>query len=741
MPRVMVIMLCFSLAAVVVTSQRCEIKKELESVIADCRRMNFYAVPSEQLPSDTTELLLDHNNIQKLSSSAFANLTSIVRLSLRFNSLSHLSKDSLIHLPNLENLDVSHNPIWISESSLPRGVFSQNTLLKTLILPEGEIPASAIAGLDNLEMLQVAFSPTGDSTLPEVISTLPSLKILNLSYGRIQNLNSTMLDLIRNSSIEVLMFINSQITYVEPNLFKDFVNLRTINLACNEVQGSAFADVMQAFSVLGSTPLDTLILDAVNKEYPVMLRREDFCTDVRRVKRLSIKSNHIIGVYVDVFPCLRMEVLSFGYFNTPYFMSPILDIDDLWPLVTNIPIHTLDASYMFSMGRAFKERYCNSENPLFNDDYFPPSWESLPIVQSNITFSGDINSSAKRTIPPNIKYIDLNHFRMHPTGERYIFKPINLNNSLAVYNASYTQLVDKFPVTGNLWNLQIVDVSHSGLRAITKEASESFKDYVNLRHLILSHNQLFESGSDFDDTFAYLAELVSIDLSYNGITFMHNRVFAKNGNLEEILLNHNSLDHTTTLLLSSNTNLEYVDLSHNQFTHLSDSMMKELDHLTNQVKLDISHNSFVCNCDAINFIKWVNETEVFIVGHHLLECSYHNQTKQILHFPVEALEEECQKPDFDLMLKRILLGVLLPTVFIITSMSIAYKLRWHIRWNYYSLIRYYRKKSCKDQLQLAPNMALVASGCVMFSIRVRVHKAIPLAPNLHMLCNKATVSA
>ncbi|ELU18365.1 hypothetical protein CAPTEDRAFT_60935, partial [Capitella teleta] len=72
---------------------------------------NFYAVPSEQLPSDTTELLLDHNNIQELSSSAFANLTSIVRLSLRFNSLSHLSKDSLIDLPNLENLDVSHNPI------------------------------------------------------------------------------------------------------------------------------------------------------------------------------------------------------------------------------------------------------------------------------------------------------------------------------------------------------------------------------------------------------------------------------------------------------------------------------------------------------------------------------------------------------------------------------------------------------------------------------------------------------
>jgi hypothetical protein len=69
----------------------------------------------------------------------------------------------------------------------------------------------------------------------------------------------------------------------------------------------------------------------------------------------------------------------------------------------------------------------------------------------------------------------------------------------------------------------------------------------------------------------------------------------------------------------------------------------------------------------------------------------------LLHFNVDRLKEECAKPDFDLMLKRLLIGILFPCVFIITAMSIAYRFRWHIRWQYYSVRRHYRRKSLLEE--------------------------------------------
>ena len=424
---------------------------------------------------------------------------------------------------------------------------------------------------------------------------------------------------------------------------------------------------MKAVSVLGSTPLETLILDGVNRDKAVFVRAEDFCTDVRRVKRLSVKSDRIIAVDLDILPCVKnIEVLSTGYFNMPYFSVPVLSEVMLGDLdLSAFSIESVDVSNMFSFGPGYGDKYCHDRAPISNDDFFPPPLESFPLIDSNLTLMKADNVSF--WFPSGIRFLDISHFglQLMTIRPRYYDRPITINNSLMVLNASYNEQVMSragFPAIGNLWQLQILDLSHNGIQSIGKEAQDASKDSINLRYFNMSHNRLFESGSDFEDTFSELHELVSINLSNNGIELLHNKTFANNSNLEEILLSDNNLDYTTTLLVSANPKLKFIDLSNNHFHHLSDGMMAELDQLAGQVMVDISNNPFVCGCEAITFIRWLNKTQVDILKADQLTCSYHDASVSLLHFKPAILVKECAKANFKGMLKNLLLGFLTPTI-------------------------------------------------------------------------------
>lgn len=444
----------------------------------------------------------------------------------------------------------------------------------------------------------------------------------------------------------------------------------------------------------------SLILDDVTESGTLSLfSLRDFCNDIgKKVKKLSLKANNLVLTDYDAGECLDLDILSLQHSNllqadifTPQNGSrsdPILYQPTLWN------IRGLDASYMFNTGRAFCDKYCHADN-IKNSDFFPRPMKDLPLLQSYEPMpKKNVTSTRLIPIPFKLEYLIADHFALPYTEhiKKAFTRVAHSNNSVKFINLSYSDFITSFIPIGNMWQLQILDLSHSGLTSIKQEVYSTFKTCVNLRHLNISHNHLGQSDSNFQSTFAGLVALMSLDLSYNGIKFLHKEAFVHNNKLQELLLEGNYLTSRTTLRLSLNHVLEHIDLSHNVYSHFADDMIQELAASNSHLSVNISGNPLVCDCNAVNFIKWTQQTNVTLSDNNSLRCLHHNQTISLYQFPVESLEEECTRPNLELLKRKLATGVSLVIALIIAMISLLYHWRWHLRWYYYSLRRAWARK-------------------------------------------------
>jgi len=111
------------------------------------------------LPSSIERLMLDSNNIEKLSADSFPNLSQLSTLTLMENAITEVAIGSFRSLSTLTHLDLSANKI----TSLSSGLFESNTQLKTLLLsrnPLQIIDAGSFHGITQLRTLSLSFVQT-----------------------------------------------------------------------------------------------------------------------------------------------------------------------------------------------------------------------------------------------------------------------------------------------------------------------------------------------------------------------------------------------------------------------------------------------------------------------------------------------------------------------------------------------------------------------------------------------------
>ena len=193
------------------------------SGIAPIRDIAFYgssdslnSVPAD-ISRDATMVSLETNQITKIKSRDFQNLTYCVELYLQYNSISEIDEDAFFGLSSLQKLYLDSNLLTVLKANM----FLHLTALIELDLSNNDISwimNGAFRGLGNLEILH-----------------LHSNRITLIEIDGFENLDK----------LVYLSMNGNQLTEIMPGIFRGLVSVKALRLEGNEfasLRESDFAD-------------------------------------------------------------------------------------------------------------------------------------------------------------------------------------------------------------------------------------------------------------------------------------------------------------------------------------------------------------------------------------------------------------------------------------------------------------------------------------------------------------------
>ena len=141
--------------------------------------------------------------------------------------------------------------------------------------------------------------------------------------------------------------------------------------------------------------------------------------------------------------------------------------------------------------------------------------------------------------------------------------------------------------------------------------------------------------------------------------------------------------------------LRLLNLSHNAIKSLSYNNMKAFDGLPiGQLTIDLSENNFLCTCETLKFLKWMNNHRIKkginLFNYDLYFCTLPNSTIVFFHEMnrvLETLETQCSS-----YIGIIVACVVASTAFLVTVFSgCIYQYRWKLRYIYYMTKQTYKR--------------------------------------------------
>ncbi|XP_071054888.1 leucine-rich repeat-containing protein 15 [Onthophagus taurus] len=175
------------------------------------------------------KLVLQNCSLSEFKGGKF---TEMGYLDLSHNEITELSSVTFGNMPELEYVNLAHNKL----KTLPGDIFLNNTRLQTIYLDynEFEILPKFRSYKDNFETNYFSCSDCGLENLDEnVFEHMPKLITLNLSTNRLQKINPKMLSYI--PQLKKLDLSYNMIANLSLHTFENNVLLSNINLAGNTI--------------------------------------------------------------------------------------------------------------------------------------------------------------------------------------------------------------------------------------------------------------------------------------------------------------------------------------------------------------------------------------------------------------------------------------------------------------------------------------------------------------------------
>ncbi|KAK3605773.1 hypothetical protein CHS0354_033977, partial [Potamilus streckersoni] len=295
----------------------------------------------------------------------------------------------------------------------------------------------------------------------------------------------------------------------------------------------------------------------------------------------------------------------------------------------------------------------------------------LPLRRISYLSMRNINKAIKH----NVKY-DLPKFRM-------------FNNSLhTVHVSGKASFKWTRPIVG-LNNLKVLDLSYN---LCTNIAKHFFEHFSSLETLLIGYNLL---GSVIMNDikgklFSNLNFVRKLDISHNSISFIPSKFFQGLSGLEMVDLSKNFLQ-TANFEIEHMKKLSHLDFRQNLLTSIPTNMRRHLDDIkSNNVSIYLEDNPLKCDCDALDFLKWINNEKNQITFVHVdkTTCKFNVISKSFrdLSIVIIALDKNCA--NYTTVISIASLSFALFIIVIVTGL--IYRYRWKLRYLYFMTKSKYR---------------------------------------------------
>ena len=228
--------------------------------------------------------------------------------------------------------------------------------------------------------------------------------------------------------------------------------------------------------------------------------------------------------------------------------------------------------------------------------------------------------------------------------------------------------------------LTYLDISNNKIERI---GANTFRRLDHLKRLDLSYNRL---GIASKDTLTVLfrnnSKLLSLTLSYNGLTYLPQKVFEFNTQLEQLDVRGNKIKQID-FEISNLTSLMNMDLRDNLVEYFDASSMRQLDTLykhnqmlntvegrNQSIVIDIRDSPFSCSCKSLDFIEWFVNSPIFEDSRDDYHCEIDGQHIPMSNNAVQMAKYDCGRSARKL--RKELISSLVPciTLSIVIAVSI-----------------------------------------------------------------------
>ncbi|CAM4599441.1 hypothetical protein PO909_032902 [Leuciscus waleckii] len=717
----------------------------------------------KKLPKNLLELSLDVNKITSLNSTSFVHVPNLSRLHLSKNCYYwnpcsryyRIEDGSFSVLTRLKDLTLSYNNL----TQVPRGLPGSLTTLELDSNRIAYVGEHDFQGLDNLTCLKIQGNcprcynapypcvPCKDGSIkihPQAFSNLGKLRILYLAGNSITSIDASWL-----ANISQLEELNLSFNFLSQAVIADgFLSnlplLTKLDLSFNFALKTYPETVKLSSSFANLTSLRKLhIRGLVFRE----IREETFHSlyGLQNLSVLDVGINFIVRADLKIFEKFQHVKLLYLSENRFYPVIVNMDLGKDAGVVFKYPSLSVpeptpkDHSYDVPKFLVKPECYATgrvldlSRNNLFLIS--PQQFESYGNISClNLSMNGFATApnGSDFTLLPGLKYLDLSYNKIDLAYD-HAFQELQ---SLEVLDLSFNDHYFTVPgVTHNLNfiqylpSLKVLNMSSNKIKTLTTKTISS----ASLQELQFQCNSLGKMWRDndrsYDRLFANLTNLTYLDIAYNDIERIPDRVYtllprsiqklrlSHNGlvnlnwtmlrhfpDLRELILNNNKIFQISSNLSVDVPSLKFLDLQSNHISKLSGGFLKGA---VNLKELDLSHNKLItvnqssfppgtgnylktlwlngnpfhCTCNLLEFILWIYKTNVkiprLVTG---VTCAMPEQRKGV---PVIKFDiKECIDDQLAFVAYFLSMVCIICTTFMAVAMHLFY---WDVSYLFYYL--------------------------------------------------------
>ena len=663
------------------------------------------------------ELILSENKLTTLYNGTFLNIPNLTTLAMEMNRFQTMPVNNICLLKNLRILKMKGNNI---ESAKFDECFTQMKDLNSVDIsnnPITEIKPVDFYGLRNSHISQLFLTQLGLTTLSkDHFQYVPHLRVLSLQKNKFISLKAdvfqdewglTSLILGRNQLKNIPGYALSKMPYLQTlNLeqnnitnctfseeFQNMTNLRTIDLGKNAM-GSLTKTSFTNF--YNSTRLTELILSFCK----LQVIEADTFLPLRSLKRLRLDNNPLNA---------RMLEQAFYGLRFAYNLSQLyLESTNLAALNNETFQYLVNTSLVRieAKGSALQVLKMDTFKYLSKLSYLSLTGKGIKEIQANVFQSVnnlewlDLSKNSLLTVPDattvNLQYVKvllLGRNSLKGTVNRYLFRDYTNVEKLNLYgnairvigpyafcNMSHLKRLDLmdneiYTLRNNAFagldKLEVLILSNNNIDQFDLHI---FTQTPSLQSLDLHRNYYFTSliGNNMVHVFQPLRNLTTLNLVSTGLHDLPNSIFHNLTELKTVKLSTNQLSKWDPGLFRDQKKLKFLSLTKNKITTIYKS---SLEHLTALQELDVANNMFACDCNLLWFANWI-KTRSFIYFDNLDSVICKSPAKKhgikliYLH-----MESECMSLTF----YYVYWSMLLCYTFIVTLVTVLYRLRWYIK--------------------------------------------------------------